>query len=99
MAAGAPHRRVAAFVAACACLVLVACAPPPGPGYPAMPAGRFSTPIVPTDQLEVWWDQQYSAAEDVDGVVVPLLMDVAAPRGLTGPTPLVIVVHGGGFAF
>jgi dienelactone hydrolase len=102
MVAGASHRRAAAFVAAVATLLVSAlvgaCAPPPGPPYPDMPPGRFSTTVHGLDDLQVWWNEVYRVAVGVDGAIVPLAMDIAKPPGLTGPAPLVVVIHGGGFA-
>jgi len=80
-------------------VLVAACAPAPGPGYPALPVGRFSTPIHRTGDLQVWRDQVYASAVGVDGTTVQLAMDVVAPAGLTAPTPTVVLVHGGGFAF
>ena len=63
-----------------------------------MPPGRFSTTVHGLDDLQVWWNEVYRVAVGVDGAIVPLAMDVAMPPGLTGPAPLVVVIHGGGFA-
>lgn len=65
---------------------------------PTMPAtGRYSSPVYSSSQVTVRRALQYGTAPTYLGVVQPLLLDVWTPPAGSGPRPLVVLVHGGGF--
>ena len=65
---------------------------------PTMPAtGRYSSPVYSSSQITVRRALQYGTAPTYLGVVQPLLLDVWTPPAGSGPRPLVVLVHGGGF--
>lgn len=65
---------------------------------PTMPAtGRYASPIYSSSQVTVARALRYGTATTYLGVAQPLLLDVWTPPASSGPRPLVILVHGGGF--
>lgn len=64
---------------------------------PTMPAtGMYSTIQYTQAQIQVTNGVEYGTAVDYQGTTVPLRLDVYRPPS-TGPRPLVVLIHGGGF--
>ena len=65
---------------------------------PTMPAtGRYASPVHTSSQITVRRALQYGSARTYQGVLQPLLLDVWTPPPASGPRPLIVLVHGGGF--
>ena len=66
---------------------------------PTMPTtGRYSSRRYPLDQIEEHLDLQYGTAVNHLGQSQDLLLDLYLPPSHDADRPLLIVVHGGGFA-
>jgi poly(3-hydroxybutyrate) depolymerase len=66
---------------------------------PSMPAtGRYSAPVYDEAQIERTEALQYGTAVNHLGQTESLLLDLWLPPDDTGPRPLMIWVHGGGFS-